>query len=206
LDEEFGEQRLRSFLAGLGKARAPVGIGLQALRKRVHDYVGERLMPDDETAVMVGRRGPFVDLGAVAGPGEEMLELPWSLAGLVPLRSRVAEAAAGLGAEAADRLVLAAFEAATNVVRHVRRPFDDATLSCRLRREADRVTVELWYLGPLFEPVDDNRPDFSGAAEGGFGMYIIDRAVSRVDYEQPALDVCCTRLVQMAADPAGDRK
>jgi hypothetical protein len=37
-------------------------------------------------------------------------------------------------------------------------------------------------------------------------MYIIDQAVSRVDYEQPALDVCCTRLVQMAADPAGDRK
>jgi anti-sigma regulatory factor (Ser/Thr protein kinase) len=205
-DEEFGEQRLRSFLTGLGAARVPVRVGLQALRKRVHDYVGERLMPDDETAVMVGRRGPFVDLGAVAGPGEEMLELPWSLAGLVPLRSRVAEAAAGLGAEAADRLVLAAFEAATNVVRHVRRPFDDATLSCRLRREADRVTVELWYLGPLFEPVDENRPDFSGAAEGGFGMYIIDRAVSRVDYEQPALDVCCTRLVQMAADPAGERK
>jgi len=205
-DEEFGEQRLRSFLTGLGAARVPVRVGLQALRKRVHDYVGERLMPDDETAVMVARRAPFVDLGAVASPGEEMLELPWSLAGLEPLRSRVASAALSLGPDAADRLVLAAFEAATNVVRHVRQPFDDATLSCRLRREADRVTVELWYIGPLFEPDEASRPDFSGAAEGGFGMYIIDRAVSRVAYEQPALDVCCTRLVQMAADPAGDRK
>ncbi len=200
-DAEFGEQRLRGFLAGLGAAKVPVRVGLQALRKRVHDYVGERVMPDDETAVMVGRRGPFVDLGAVAAPGEEMLELPWDVAGLEPLRSRTALAAAGLGAEAADRLVLAAFEAATNVVRHVRRPFDDATLSCRLRREADRVTVELWYIGPLFEPEELGQLDHSGASEGGFGMYIIEKAVSQVVYEQPALDVCCTRLVQMAAAP-----
>jgi len=205
-DEEFGEQRLRSFLTGLGAARVPVGVGLQALRKRVHDFIGERLMSDDETAVMVARRAPFVDLEATPGAGEEVLELPWKLGGLEPLRSRVASAALSLGPDAADRLVLAAFEAATNVVRHVRQPFDDATLSCRLRREADRVTVELWYIGPLFEPDEASRPDFSGAAEGGFGMYIIDRAVSRVAYEQPALDVCCTRLVQMAADPAGDRK
>jgi hypothetical protein len=33
-------------------------------------------------------------------------------------------------------------------------------------------------------------------------MYIIDHAVSRVTYEQPALDVCCTRLEQVAAAPA----
>jgi anti-sigma regulatory factor (Ser/Thr protein kinase) len=127
-----------------------------------------------------------------------MVELPWSLAGLERLRQRVAAAAAALGPEVADRLVLAAFEAATNVVRHVRRPFDDATLSCRLRREADRVTVELWYIGPLFQPEQGNQPDFSGVREGGFGMYIIDKAVSQVVYEQPALDVCCTRLVQIA--------
>jgi len=159
-------------------------------------------MSDDETAVMVGRRAPFVDLEATPGPGEEVLELPWKLGGLEPLRSRVASAALLLGSDAADRLVLAAFEAATNVVRHVRQPFDDATLSCRLRREADRVTVELWHIGPLFEPVDETQPDFSGAAEGGFGMYIIDTAVRHVAYEQPALDVCCTRLVQMADVPA----
>jgi anti-sigma regulatory factor (Ser/Thr protein kinase) len=175
-------------------------VGLQALRKRVHDYAGERLMPDDETAVMVGRRAPLVDLKATPGPGEELLELPWDLAALEPLRSRVASAATALGPDAADRLVLAAFEAATNVLRHVQPALADATLSCRLRREADRVTVELWYIGPLFEPDAQAAPDLSGGHDGGFGMYIIEQSVSRVDYEQPALDVCCTRLVQTAAE------
>ncbi len=203
-DEEFGEGRLRGFLRGLNAAEVPARIGLQALRKRVRDYVGERVMRDDETAVLIGLRGPLATLEAPDGQGvgEETLELPWDPGGLEPLRQRVAVAAAGLQAEARDRLVLAAHEAATNVVRHVRRPFADATLTCRLRRQADRVTVELWYVGLPFEPQAERVPDFSGDSEGGFGLYIIERAVSRVAYDEPVLDVCRTRLEQIADNAA----
>jgi anti-sigma regulatory factor (Ser/Thr protein kinase) len=110
----------------------------------------------------------------------------------------VAVAAAGLRAEARDGLVLASHEAATNVVRHVRRLFDDATLTCRLRRQADRVTVELWYVGLQFDPRAEGMPDFSGDSEGGFGLYIIERSVSRVTYDEPVLDVCRICLEQIA--------
>jgi len=45
-------------------------------------------------------------------------------------------------------------------------------------------------------------PDFSGQAEGGFGLYIIDRSVSEVTYENPVPDVCCVRLLQRAGHTA----
>jgi len=201
---ELGEVGLGNFLREVSVGTAPTAIRLQALRKRVREFVGKREMPDDETAVMVGLRGPFAAPEApdAQGRGEETLELPWDISGLAPLRQRVAAAAAGLGETAANLLVLAAFEAATNIVRHVPRAFDDATLSCRLQREADRVTVELWYIGPPFEPQAIPEPDASGASEGGFGLHIIDSAVSSASYEHPAPDVCCTRLVQLAGVPA----
>jgi anti-sigma regulatory factor (Ser/Thr protein kinase) len=204
-DAEFGEERLRGFLLSLLRAHAvPARIALQALRKRVHDYAGERALADDETAVMVGLFGrPDTVETAVSPAGDgETFDLPWDFAGFEPLRRRVAAAAARLGPDAADRLVLASFEAATNVVRHVARPFPDATLCCRLRPGRDELTVELWYVGLPFEPEPERLPDLSGESEGGFGLHIIDHAVSRVSYEQPVLDVCCTRLVQSVAEQA----
>jgi sigma-B regulation protein RsbU (phosphoserine phosphatase) len=190
---EFGVERLQDFLERASRCAPPVGICMQALRKAVRDFIGLRAIPDDQTAVMVALRAPGRETASE-------FELPWDLAGLEPLRHRVAEAAAALGEDASDRLVLATFEAATNVVRHVARPFSDATLSCRIERGADRVTVALWYLGLPFVRDPDAQPDFSGASEGGFGLYIIEQAVSEVRYENPLLDVCCTRLVQIAPD------
>jgi PAS domain S-box-containing protein len=199
-DEEFGERRIADFMRGLDAADVPARIALQALRKRVRDYMGERLMRDDETAVLVMLREPLAALESTPGRGvgEEVFDLPWDVGGLEPLRRRVAVAAAGLRAEARDGLVLASHEAATNVVRHVRRLFDDATLTCRLRRQADRVTVELWYVGLQFDPRAEGMPDFSGDSEGGFGLYIIERSVSRVTYDEPVLDVCRICLEQIA--------
>lgn len=199
-DVEFGEARLGSFLRELHGSQAPARIGLQLLRKRVRDFVGERTMPDDETAVLIGLHGPAGSLEAPdpLGNGEEIFDLPWRLAALEPVRRRVALAAAGLGEEARDRLVLAAFEAATNVVRHVAAPYAGATLTCRLRREAQQVIVQLWYLGPPFAAEGRAPADLSGESEGGFGLHIIEQAVSRVSYEQPLPEVCCTRLVQQA--------
>ena len=199
-DAEFGEERLSRFLQELDGARTPARIRLQLLRKRLRDHVGERAMPDDETAVLVALHGSAgsLEMPDPLGIGEETFDLPWELAALEPVRRRVALAAAGLGEEPRDRLVLAAFEAATNVVRHVAAPYAGATLTCRLRREARQVTVELWYLGPPFEVQGRVAADLSGESEGGFGLYIIEQAVSRVSYEQPLPEVCCTRLVQHA--------
>jgi anti-sigma regulatory factor (Ser/Thr protein kinase) len=130
-----------------------------------------------------------------------VFDLPRASARLEPLRTRVGAAAAFLGAEAANGLVLAAFEAATNVVRHASSPLADATLSCRITREAARVVVEIWYLGEAFQPAAEPQPDLTGESEGGFGLYIMSRAVTGVAHESPLPGVCCTRLVQVAAEP-----
>jgi sigma-B regulation protein RsbU (phosphoserine phosphatase) len=197
---EFGEQRLGRLFQDLCACPAPARVRLQALHKRLLDYVGECAIPDDETAVMIDLQGPFAAGGRTGDNAvdEELIELPWDVAGLEPLRRRVAAAGAALEPDAVDRLVLAAFEVVTNVVRHVQQPFAEATLSCRLRSEPDRVTVEVWYVGLPFTPPAQREPDLSGETEGGFGLYIIENAVSRVSYEQPVPGVCCTRLVQMA--------
>jgi len=192
--EEFGDARLRDFVARTSGQGLPANIFLQLLRRKVREFCGERGMADDQTAVMVTLRSPRHDVANDL----DVLDLPWDLKGLEPLRRRVAAAAMPLGPDAAAGLVLAAFEAATNVVRHVEPPFPDAKLSCRIAPDAAGVTVELWYLGEPFVPPPVIEPDLSGDSEGGFGLYIIAQAVGSVAYESPLPGVCCTRLVQPA--------
>jgi len=196
--EAFGEERMRALLAGAYRAGLPPSICLQVLRRAVRDFVGGTTMPDDQTAVMVA----VASLAPGASAVPEVLELPWDAAKLEPLRLRVAQAAAALPAEAAHGLVLASFEAATNVVRHVAPPFPEATLACRIRRGADAVSVELWYLGEPFRPPAQPTIDVSGESEGGFGLYIMENAVSSVAYETPLPGTCCTRLTQASAPHA----
>lgn len=198
--EEFGEPRLRRFLDDLGSAVVPAPTAMQALRKRVQDHVGDRPMVDDQTAVVIRLRDLANSPAGHAGHSamDTDLELPWDLGRLSPLRRHVAAAGSALPPDALDRLVLAAFEAATNVIRHVASPFAEATLLCHARADGDRTTIELWYVGLPFAPNPGWCADLSGVSEGGFGLYLIEHAVSEVRYEQPLAGICCTRLVQMA--------
>jgi serine phosphatase RsbU (regulator of sigma subunit)/anti-sigma regulatory factor (Ser/Thr protein kinase) len=198
----FGEERLRDVVARLIPFDLPPAIRLQVLRRTVRAFVGTEALLDDQSAVLVAVRTLAApSAGSRAVP--EVFELPWEARGLGTLRERVAAAAAALGAEAAAGLVLGTFEAATNVVRHVPRPFPDATLSCRIVPGPDGTTVEIWYLGDAFVPPPEPQPDFSGASDGGFGLYIMAHAVDSVAHESPLPGVCCTRLRQSAARPAG---
>jgi PAS domain S-box-containing protein len=195
---QFGEERLRDVLARLRPFDLPPAIQLQALRRAVREFAGSEVLIDDQSAVLAVVRSL-----AAAGSGTrslpEVFELPWEARGLGALRDRVAAAGAGLGTEASAGLVLGAFEAATNVVRHVPRPFPDATLSCRIVPGANSTTVEIWYLGEGFEPPAEPQPDFSGNSDGGFGLYIMAHAVDHVVHESPLPGVCCTRLTQTSA-------
>lgn len=195
--EDFGEWRLREFVDAYAGSGLPTGIFLQLLRRTVREFCGARGLSDDQTAVMVALNAP----GDTDTPTPEVLDLPWDAARLEPLRRRVAAVAAPLGAEMVDRLVLAAFEAATNVTRHVAAPFPDATMSCRIARRGYTVVVELWYLGEPFQPPEDLQPDFTGASDGGFGLYIMSQAATSVTHESPLPGVCCTRLTQVAGVP-----
>jgi len=200
---QFGEDRLRAFVAQTCALDLPPNIWLQVLRRTVRSFVGSDEMLDDQSAVLVGIRSLAARDGGGpdADDARQLLDLPWQAARLEPLRRQVAAAAGFLGADAANGLVLAAFEAATNVVRHVAPPFAEASLSCRILREAARVVVEIWYLGDAFRPGAEPQPDFSGDSDGGFGLYIMSRAVTSVAHESPLPGVCCTRLVQALPAP-----
>jgi anti-sigma regulatory factor (Ser/Thr protein kinase) len=194
----FGDERVRSTLIEAFRLGLPPNICLQALRRAAREFGGGGQLVDDQTVAMVAvpprrdeKRG-----------STDVFDLPWEARKLEPLRTRVAAAATVLGPTAADGLVLASFEAATNVVRHVTQPFPDALLSCRIECGADEVSVEIWYLGAAFAPPAEPTPDFSGESEGGFGLYIMQQAVSRVCHESPMPGVCCTRLVQSIAGRA----
>jgi anti-sigma regulatory factor (Ser/Thr protein kinase) len=194
----FGDERLQSELIELFRLGLPPNICLQALRRAAREFTGGVQLVDDQTVAMVAvppRRDD--ERGST-----DAFDLPWDARKLGPLRTRVAAAATVLGPRAADGLVLASFEAATNVVRHVTPPFPDALLSCRIESGADEVSVEIWYLGAAFAPPTEPTPDFSGESEGGFGLYIMQQAVSRVSHESPVPGVCCTRLVQSIAERA----
>jgi len=62
------------------------------------------------------------------------------------------------------------------------------------------LSVEIWCLGAAFAPPAEPTPDFSGESEGGFGLCIMQQAVSHASHDSPMPGICCTRLVQSGAE------
>ena len=115
------------------------------------------------------------------------------------MRARIAECAECLPAEDVYALMLASFEAASNVIRYSRLLVGDATLACRITREADALIVELIYPSAAFAPPTELRTDFSGESEGGFGLFIIAQSVDSDEYTSPMPGVASIRLVKRAS-------
>jgi anti-sigma regulatory factor (Ser/Thr protein kinase) len=44
--------------------------------------------------------------------------------------------------------------------------------------------------------------DFSGASEGGFGLYVIEQSVDSVEYTSPMPGIASVRLVKRAGERA----
>ena len=203
--EEFGLARLCSIL-GAGRAVSlPPSSLLQSMRQQVRNFVGSDVLDDDQTAIMVemlpGRTPPRGSIEQRVNP--DLLILPWRLDGLGELRTRIAETAGHLPEDDAHAVILASFEAATNILRHAEPYFSDATIACRLTRRADEYSVELIYPGPDFSPPDDPVPDFSGNSEGGFGLYIINNCVDAVEYASPLPGVSSIRLIKRTGRERG---
>jgi anti-sigma regulatory factor (Ser/Thr protein kinase) len=93
-------------------------------------------------------------------------------------------------------LQLAAFEAATNIIRHSPAYLKNAPLIVALSRTETAIGIELIYEGERFVPPSAPSPDFSGHSEGGFGLYIINSSVDSVEYESPMPGLAKIRLVK----------
>ena len=192
--EEFGLERLDQLVDGLHRQGLPAPTLVQGVRKAVRNFEGEVALSDDRTCIALGYAPQGSDRNALD------IDLPWRLDGLAPIREAIAAAAkqAGVADDARDALILAAFEAATNVVRHAESPLPDASIHCRIEEADDSLVLSLYYLGEHFAPAETT-PDFSGDSEGGFGLYIIRNSVDEAVYDSPAPGVCRVHLRKQKA-------
>lgn len=184
--EQYGAERIARLLAGARRqALVPTPL-LNALRSDLDDFAGQRDGSDDRTLIAVHVRPPH--------RGPEYFDLPRRLDGLAPLRQRIAELLADQPEEITHALALAAFEAATNIVRHTPEKLQAAPLTARLERHAGRCRIDLLYAGRPFRPDGAAAPDFSGRREGGFGLFIIEHLVDLIAYEAPLPGLAAIRL------------
>jgi serine/threonine-protein kinase RsbW len=110
-----------------------------------------------------------------------------TLADLGQIRRFVLDGAASLGADrrAADDLVIAIDEAATNVIRYGYR--DEAGLvEVRLRRDHGELVMELSDDAPAFDPTNVPEPeldlDLGHRPFGGMGIYLMRTSVDRISH------------------------
>lgn len=183
--KEFGEQAMQNLIAQARACGLAPASTVQMLRKALRDFAGSQVLTDDQTMLM---KETHATNDAV------LQDFALDRAALPALRQFIEQHTSLLSlADAAD-LLLATFEAATNVIRHVPPTLADGSLSVRINRNEARLCVELFYLGACFFPDNSALPDFSGNIEGGFGLYIIRHMVDRVEYLNPLGNVSCIRL------------
>ncbi len=182
--EEFGLERLQRAIEVMHRSEIPAGLLIQALRMQVIDFEGKTTPSDDRTCIVL-------HIGEMLAQGQTSLQLdfsiPWRVDALSTLRASLHQAASEFGMEedGVHALVLAAYEAATNLIRHAPIPDMEPCIYVRIRDLGKDVALSYSYLGQPFEDLE-TRPDFSGYSEGGFGLFIIKSSVDEVRYDSPA--------------------
>ncbi len=181
----FGDDRLQEQLTELHRTGCPGSIIIQAIRYQVKKFeVGD--INDDRTAIALQ-----INPTTRAGLPPRTFELQWNLVNLEVLRHEITIHARSSKQDERlrDALILAAYETATNIIRHNKNFLPDATLHIRLQCVNDAIEVEIFYVGNAFAP-EEIEPDFSGESEGGFGLYIIRNSVESATFDNPATDIC----------------
>lgn len=202
--QEFGEDRLAASIAESNRVNLPAAQTLLKLRNELRQFAEFRKLLDDQTAVLIAF--PKTSAGEASQPISklaeticEVIDIPWELRALGALRQNIFAIANkyAMHEEKRDGLILAAFETATNIIRHSKRPFSDSSLSCRISHIGNALEVQLLYVGNVYVPTTIAEPDFSGDSDGGFGLFIIEQAVERVIYSTPLPGVGSVRLIQL---------
>lgn len=197
--EQYGEARITHILETGNRRRTSPSIILNSLRSDIHRHTAYSLGGDDSTAIVVqfrplrdpSRRGSIKDRRA-----PEYLDLKRDLDQLKPLRQRIAALCADQPEEYTQALTLAAFESATNIIRHTPQIKGTPPITAILERNAEEAAVELVYEGTPFNPATPPDPDFSGNSFGGFGRYIIAHSIDRTIYDAPMPGMASIRLVK----------
>lgn len=201
-NEQFGEGRIADIFQHCLQYCTSPSVILTSLRSQVHDHTEFAIGGDDRTALVIQmhptRSTPRRNIQDRAAP--EYLDLPRRLDQLTPLRQRIEALCADQTEHFTQALALAAFEVATNIVRHTPEKLINAPFTVVLTRSPHRAQVEFLYEGKPFTPPAEVEADFSGNASGGFGLYIIEHSVDRVSYSAPLAGIASVLLCKNFPD------
>lgn len=201
--EEFGEAGISAWLTDVGAADVPQAAALNTLRQALADFGGPQRVADDQTVLMVRLRPHDLPVRQTptTGHNPDYLTLPMRLGALPALRTRLAQVTAQWPRAQADELILATYEAATNTIRHTPASLPEAYLACRFTTDPDSLCVEFFYPGAPVVLDEARGPDFSGASESGFGLYIMREFLDQVEYGVPVEGMVSVRLRKRLTPP-----
>lgn len=93
-----------------------------------------------------------------------------------------------------DWVELAANEIVANIVRHAYHEQPDGSITIEIEGRSDQMTLRFYDQGDRWDPQSAPAPVFDGTKDGGFGLYIINQAVDRIDYSRDANGTNCACL------------
>ena len=136
---------------------------------------------------------------------QEFVSDPRDLAGMRALLREACRQGWGEGAdeEAVGLVELALAEAAANVMLHAYEGRKDQPIELVVEADADRVAVTLQHHGRGFDPGAVPPPSFDGSRESGFGLYLIQECVDRVEYLHEEQGPRGIRLIKARKPPEG---
>jgi CHASE1-domain containing sensor protein/serine phosphatase RsbU (regulator of sigma subunit)/anti-sigma regulatory factor (Ser/Thr protein kinase) len=183
----YGETRIETILQAGQQIEASSSIFLHSLRSDIHDFTERLDGNDDRTAIVVQIRPLRSKIRSNITDRKELeyIDLPRQFDQLSRLRQRIADLAQDQPEEFIQALILAAFEAATNIIRHTPEKLLNTPFTAVLKRDQTELSVDLVYAGQPFVQEAPPSPDFSGGSDGGFGLFIIENSVDRVIYSRP---------------------
>lgn len=193
--EQFGVERLSLLVAAhhhLGPAEL-----IARVHKEVVAFSGSESFPDDLTCVAL----TVADAPDDAPLAQASRAVSSTLDELVPIRAFVRAFCLALPPPVLDDdwlalWELAVVEAASNIMRHALTGRPDHTIALDLCAFADRLELRLRHAGGDFDPGSVPPPDFEGAREGGFGVYIIAESVDHVTYSREESGEQCVFLMK----------
>ena len=100
------------------------------------------------------------------------------------------------GEDVVDALVLAANEAASNIMLHAYHGRADQSIHVEAVALPEAITLKLRHLGEGFDPATLAPPVLDGTRESGFGTYIIARSVDQVRYYRDERGRNCVSLTK----------
>jgi anti-sigma regulatory factor (Ser/Thr protein kinase) len=172
----FGLARMTRTLQSLLRTHRRPGTITHGMQRMLQRFTQDKPITDDMTLLVL-------QLPDAAGLRSRRFEMARALPQLSALRAFVNTSAQASALSEADAtaLVLAAVEVASNAIRHDTK-HGDAPLEVISQSTPEGCRIEMLYAGDAFLPPKDLDIDFSGASDGGFGLYIIRASCDTVRY------------------------